>query len=336
MSDDSAMGSVTRQWNVLRAGGGAEGLEVASLPLEARTPAGPIRLAVGPNGEGRLLVPLSPGDRPQVMESGPALRISVSTFTHKGLASRFLDLMCLSTELEAVFADVVDEILVRIAAGAGISEAVTETIDDFRALLVPQSHREPERNRVAGLVAELIVLNQLLDLSSAAWRTWRGPAGDRHDFRIRDTSLEVKASLRAGASVVTINGLEQLEPPAGGSLHLLHMVLEPVDGGLLNVSALGGQALAKADEPSGLRELLMGAGCDDVDDQGWNRHSFRLDAEQLYDVSSDFPRIASSRFSDGKIPAGVVDATYQIDLGFAEGCGVTAAKFDELLREFAS
>jgi hypothetical protein len=136
--------------------------------------------------------------------------------------------------------------------------------------------------------------------------------------------------------VVTINGLEQLEPPAGGTLHLLHMVLEPVDGGLMNVSALGGQALAKADEPSGLRELLMGTGCDDVDDQGWNRHSFRLDAEQLYYVSSDFPRIAPSRFSDGKIPAGVVDATYQIDLGFAEGCGVTVAKFDELLREFAS
>jgi hypothetical protein len=329
------MGSITGQWNVLRAGGGGDGLEVPSLPLAIRTPAGMMRLAVGPNGEARLLVPLSHGDRPQAMEAGPALRISVSTFTHKGRSSRFLDLMCLSTALEGVFADVVEEILARIATGTGITEALTETIDDFRALLVPHTHGEPERNRVAGLVAELLVLNQLLDRSSAAWRAWRGPAGDRHDFRVRDNSLEVKASLRAGASVVTINGLEQLEPPAGGTLHLLHMVLEPVDGGLLNVSALGSQALAKADQPSGLRELLMGTGCDDVHDQGWNRHTFRLDAEQLYSVSSDFPRIAPSRFLYGKVPAGVVDATYQIDLDFAEGFRLPAAKFEELLREFA-
>lgn len=337
MSDDScSKSSVGGQWNVLRTGGGGDGLEVLSLPLDTRTAAGPIRLAVGSNGEARLLIPLAQGERPQTTEPSPALHIGISTFTHRGRASRFLDLVCLSTELESVFADVVDEILARIASGSLVAEVVTETIDDFRALLVPQSHGVPERNRIAGLVAELVVLNRILEISSAAWRAWSGPTGDRHDFRLRDTSIEVKASLRAGASVVTINGLEQLEPPAGGTLHMLHMILEPVERGLLSVSGLGDQALEKADDPSGLRDLLLAAGCDDLHDPAWNRYAFRPDGEQLYSVSSDFPRITPSRLAEAKVLAGVVDATYQIDLGFAEDWRLPSGRLDDLLRELAS
>lgn len=336
MSDAPAKSSVSGQWKVLRTGGGGDGLEVPSLPLEARTAAGPIRLAVGPNDEARLLIPLAHGDHPQAIEPGPALRITTSTFTHKGRAARFLDLMCLSSELEGVFADLVDEMITRIESGSSISEAVSGTIDDFRALLVPASSREPDRNRIAGLVAELVVLNRLLDISNNAWRAWRGPAGDRHDFRIRDNSLEVKASLRAGASVVTINGLEQLEPPAGGALHLLHMTLEPVDGGLLSISALGARALAHADDPPGLRDMLAATGCNDIHDPGWNRYSFRQEAERLYSVSPNFPCIAPSRFEGGKAPVGIVDATYRIDLGFAAECALPPARLGELLKEFAS
>ncbi len=338
MSDDLAKGTVSGQWKLLRAGGrdSRSGIEVPSLPLETRTAAGLVRLAIGPNGEARLLVPLAHDERSPDVEPGPALRISIATFSHKGRASRFLDLMCLSAELEGVFADIVDEILARIEAGSGISEAVTGTIEDFRTLIVPPSSRRPDTNRVAGLVAELVVLNRLLDISNTAWRAWRGPAGDRHDFRVRDDSLEVKASLRAGAGVVTINGLEQLEPPAGGTLHLLHMTLEPVDGGLLSVSALGGQALSCADDPPGLRDLLVAAGCDDINDPGWNRHAFRLDAERLYSVSTGFPCIAPSRFEGGKAPVGIVDATYRIDLGFATECELPPARMGALLKEFAS
>lgn len=336
MSDAFPGNSVGGRWNVLRSGGGSDGLEVPSLPLEVRTAAGPVRLAVGSHGEARLLIPLAHGESLPTLEPGPALRIGTSAFMHRGSASRFLDLICLSRELESVFEEVVDELLARIAAGSGVAEAVNKTIDDFRALIVSRPERAPEKNRVAGLVGELVVLNRLLEISSTAWRAWTGPAGDRHDFRARATSLEAKASLRAGASVVTINGLEQLEPPAGGTLHLLHMVLEPVEGGLLNIAALGAQAIAKADDPNALRDLLQAAGCDDISDPAWNRYAFRLEGEQLYSVSSGFPRISASVFAGQKVPAGIVDATYQIDLGFAVNCAVPPARLDEVLQELAS
>ncbi len=333
VSDDRHKASVSGQWNILRMGGGGDGLEVPSLPLEVKTATGPVRLAIGSNGEARLLIPLAQGENHFEIEPGPALRIHITTLMHKGRASPFLDLMCLSTELENVFAEVVGVILTRLSAGEHIGEVVTNTIDDFRALLVPQFQRMPERNRIAGLVAELIVLNRMLEISNDAWRTWSGPAGDRHDFRARDTSLEVKASLRSGNNLVTINGLEQLEPPDGGTLHLLHIILEPVEGGLLNIASLGAQALAKASNPSELRELLLAVGCGDVHELEWNRYAFRLEFEQLYSVSSDFPRITPSRFIGGEVPPGICDATYQIDLAFAEDCRLPAAQMDDLLRE---
>src|SRR5690606_15396904 len=112
--------------------------------------------------------------------------------------------------------------------------------------------------------------NRLLDADSGAWRAWRGPAGDRHDFRNSDLSIEVKCSLRRGATLITINGLHQLEAPSGGTLFLQHFELENVPGGMLTVNSLGNAALAKADDPMRLRELLAAVGCPDVAAEAWN------------------------------------------------------------------
>ena len=77
-------------WEVLRArvqqgdvqlGGG---LEIPTMPTGVATAAGEVRLAVGQNGEARLLLPLS-HEEPQVtLHGGIGLSISVSSLNHKG------------------------------------------------------------------------------------------------------------------------------------------------------------------------------------------------------------------------------------------------------------
>ncbi|ATQ55024.1 PD-(D/E)XK motif protein [Paracoccus yeei] len=321
-------------WNVLRSGRiDGDGLGIPSMPLAAATQAGAVRLAVGSGGEARLLVPLTAGEKIGALETGGSLQIGVTTLMHQQRAIRFLDVVCKSPDLESVFGEVVDDIVRRLADRNDGVEAVAGAISDFRELLVPSAEKDVDRSRVVGLVAELVVLNRVLDISPSAWRSWRGPAGDRHDFRARDISLEVKASLGAGAREVTINGIEQLEPPAGGSLHLAHLVLEMVEGGLLTVAALGERALLRADDPAGLRALLASVGCTDVRDVTWNRFAFRAETERLYRVVHGFPRIAPSTFVGGRIPSGVVDATYSIDLSLASEAECPPAEFVSLLQE---
>lgn len=324
---------VAGRWNVLRAGhGDGDGLGIPTMPLDATTQAGTVRLAVGSAGEARLLLPLATGEQIGSLETGGALRIGVTTLTHRQRAIRFLDVICTAPDLEAVFGEVVDDIVRRLYDREDGVAAVTGALDDFRELLVPATGKDVDRARVVGLVAELVVLNRLLDVSASGWRCWRGPAGDRHDFRARDISLEVKATLGADAREVTINGIDQLEPPAGGSLYLAHMVLEAVDGGLLNVAALGERALSRADDPTELRALLAAAGCPDVRDPAWNRLAFRAERECLYRVGTDFPRIVPSTFAGGRIPAGVIDATYRIDLAHASKAQCPPAELAVVLQ----
>lgn len=319
MSSGALTSSTATGWALLRAGNHAGGgLEIPTIPTDASTIAGPIRLAVGADGEPRLLLPLTRHETPGSVEAGNGLSISVSSFSYRGTPVRFLDLTCVSPDLEPVFKEVADEILARIGSGEGCVDAVRSTIVDFRALLIRAPAKDVNTGRLAGLVAELVVVNRLLDRSPSAWRVWRGPEGDRHDFRTGNTSLEVKASLRPASVVVTINGLGQLEAPTGGTLHLLHVVLEPVAGGILGVAGLARNAVSKADDPGRIGALLAEAGCRDPEAEEWNRKSFRLESEQLYEIRPGFPRLTHTMLKDRTLPHGVHDVTYAIDLSVAD------------------
>lgn len=331
MSAEGSGASASDHWHLLRSGGNTGGgLEIPTIPSGTSAAAGPVRLATGPNGEPRVLLPLGDREAPTGLDSGATLSVTVSSFARGGQSLRFLDLVCTARELEHVFGDVVDEMLARIECGDGCVAAARSTIDDFRLLLTPARLIGVERERVAGLVGELLILNRLLDRSPSAWRCWRGPMGNRHDFRAGDTSMEVKASLRADASRISINGLEQLEAPSGGTLHLLHLVLEPVAGGTLGVSVLGSSALSKADEPNKVRTLLERLGCDDIDAEDWNAHLFSLGGESFYEVGDGFPRLVGSMLKAGKSPAGVSDISYRIDLSAAAASRRDPAEYDEI------
>ena len=319
MSSEALNTTATGKWGVLRAGvhhGG--GLEVPTVPTDVATVTGKVRLAIGPNEEPRVLLPLKDQEAPTAIRGGSVLSVSVSSFNHKGQVLRFLDLICLSPDLESVFGEVVDEMLARIARGDTCVDAARSTIDDFRSLLMRAGSAGIDKRRVAGLIAELLVLNRLLDRSSSAWKAWTGPTGQRHDFMAGSTSLEVKASLRPGTSRVTINGLEQLEAPTDGTLHLLHMVLEPVSSGMLSVSSLARSALSKADEPERVRNLLAAVNCTNVDADEWNGHRFQVESEHLYHIRPRFPRLVFSMLTDGVSPLGVHGVSYQIDLSVAK------------------
>lgn len=310
--------SAEQAWSILRTGAGeTTGIEISTVPTEVSTAGGPARLALGRNGEARILLPLLDGESGREVVGAPALQVEISTYTYRKKRRRFLDLTCLSPELEKVFGELGDEILSRIATGIGCAEAARSTIEEFRSLLARSSHSQVPLWQVAGLVGELLFLNRLLDRGPAAWKSWRGPCGDRHDFAAKSHSLEVKTSLSKGRTKITINGFDQLQEPAGGVLHLLHFELEAVASGMLSVVGLGKAALGKADQPEKLQELLSAVGCGDVSDPSWNHASFRFEHETLFHVKSGFPRLVPAMLTGGSSPPGISNVSYTTDLSTA-------------------
>ena len=316
MSTERNIDVASEAWSLLRAGGReSTGLEIPTFPTGVKTQAGAARLALGEHGEPRLLLPLDRRETVPSFGEAPSLRILVSSYVTDGRPLRYLDLTCMVTELDAVFSEVAAEVLSRLESGQGCGPAAQSTIQDFRRLLL----RSPSvaTTTITGLVGELLVLSRLLERASDAWRTWRGPLGDRHDFRSGDHALEVKTSSRIAASTITVSSIEQMAPPSSGSLHLLHILLEETAAGQLSISTLGRAVLNRADEPNRIRDCLAALGCDDVDSPQWNTTPFRLEAQTYYLVDDLFPRLTPNMLPEGVVPAGVSDVTYQIDLATA-------------------
>lgn len=310
--------SATDGWTILRAGADdSGGLGIPTKLSGIDAPDGPIRLALGAKGEPRLLMPLGKREKPSLVTGAPALDVRVSEYSDRGRATRFLDLSCLVQELETVFGEVAEQILLRVQGGMPCVEAARSTIEEFRSLLIRSPEAVVSREKIAGLVGELLVLKRLLDRSPEAWRSWNGPASDRHDFSKEANALEVKVTTKKGKTEITVNGLEQLSEPAGGLLYLQHFELEAAATGMLSVSSLGRAVLASASQPGKIRELLAAIGCNDVDDESWNAAAFRLERESLYEVREGFPRVVPSLFAGGSAPAGVSGLTYVTDLAVA-------------------
>lgn len=321
----------SEEWQKLRLGEhNSSGIEIPSRATNVKTAQGPVRFALGEKGEARLLLPLHDRERVPELLSTSYLKIGDVECLLEGKNHRFLDFTCLSKDLEGVFAEVAEEILIRIKDGISCPSAAQATLEDFRTLLLTGPKLAVSDNIISGLVGELLILNRLLDRSSGAWSSWNGPLGDRHDFRAKDNSLEIKTSARPDNSQITISSLEQLSAPTGGSLHLTHLILEQVAGGQLSVAKLATAAFEKASNSEELQRRLTSIDCPNPVAPEWNHLSFRFEREATYHVIPGFPRIIAEEFNRGKLPDGVCGAVYQIDLSVADAFRISSEKTEEV------
>ncbi|PCM45387.1 PD-(D/E)XK motif protein [Marinobacter sp. ANT_B65] len=325
------------QWSLLRQGEcGPVGDELPTRKSHVELPSGAIRFALGCSGEARLLLPLGRVEKAGRFPVSAALQIKETMSDIEGVSSRLLDITCRIRELESAFAEVVDEIVLRIEGGASVPESVRSTLHDFRALLLQSQRKDVRAEKVIGLVGELLVLNELLDRSPDAWQAWMGPQGGRHDFRAGNIALEVKSTRSPSNSIVSVQSLEQFCEPVGGKLYLIRLTLETTPGGILNVANLFSRAAQRCSRPDKLLEFFKELECHDPEAPEWNSLSFSLENEVLFRIDDDFPRLTLENFCDNRLPAGVQGIKYEIDLSQANACILPethkGAIQDELIR----
>lgn len=330
-------GRLEREWAEIRASGRGDGiLEVPSRATTVTTGYGQVRIAIGPAGEPRLLVPVGRPAAGTTNAGSHNLLLTRSSFRSVGKLEHFIDITLRNSQLTRVFTELVEEILKRLESGTGPEAAVHGTIQDFRNLLARTPEGEIPLTRLCGLIGELVVLEKLTAELPTALESWTGPIGQRHDFRRRDIALEVKTSLRSDASRVIIHGPEQLLPPSDGRLYLAHVRIEPVNGGPLSVAELHREIIEHGADQVILDERLAELGCRDPDADEWNTMSFALEGIDIYTLSPGFPSITPASFSESVLPVGVVGLTYEIDLAMARPYLLDQSQAEALLLAFSA
>lgn len=134
----------------------------------------------------------------------------------------YADLHCRISSLDLVFERLTEDVLTRLVVddSAPVSTC-RKALDEWRALL-KTAGQGLTRETVIGLVGELEVLRLLaVHNPIGAVDAWRGPSRSVHDFVRGEAELEVKTTASVDGNFILISNIDQLDPRAISSLHLV-------------------------------------------------------------------------------------------------------------------
>lgn len=292
-----------------------------------------VHLSVGQEGWRGLVMPLDPGEIVTVPKefrssSSGALRAEVAQFSSGSDAIDALHIWCRDPRCNDAFVSFAVFLLDRARDEQELGILLAKSHAEFERLLGASG--AIDHPRLTGLIGELLVLFDGVQISPEMVMYWAGPRGERHDFRNGATAIEVKSSLRSDlkAHRVQISDWDQLETPEGGRLHLHSIRLEQVAGGDWSVPRLL-QAIRICLNEKGLAALesLLAKYDSTLIDCALE---FSVKERSTYRVVDGFPRLVAGMLSDGK-PLGVSAVSYTLDLDHAESFRID---WNQTLTEF--
>lgn len=245
---------------------------------------------------------------------------SVEMNTDTGMAN-FVEITCIDEGGHAALDIVIRELIDALNAGASIGRVrlVHNVLAKWRRFWSGMNQGTLSREQQLGLFGELWFLNRWLAPSVGAPKAiqmWRGPTGARNDFESPGLGIEVKATSRIDAAHV-IHGLEQLMEPLGGSLLLFSVVLRDEASGIDSLPKLVEETrtllVSDFTGQSQFDTALYSAGYDDRHASDYGRLSVRVRSEELYRVTSSFPRLVPASISNG-LPSGISAINYELRL----------------------
>jgi hypothetical protein len=177
--------------------------------------------AIDAVGDKHLLIPLMTDSIDEDNTSQGVTLESRMLRTNSGDVT-YADLHCRIPSLAMVFERLAEDVLERLAAddSAPVSTC-RKVLGEWRALLKAVG-QNVTRETVIGLVGELEVLRLLAAHNPAgALDAWRGPTRSVHDFARNGAELEVKTTTSVDGNFISISNIDQLDPTAMTSLHLV-------------------------------------------------------------------------------------------------------------------
>ncbi|MFZ6746480.1 PD-(D/E)XK motif protein [Undibacterium sp. JH2W] len=166
------------------------------------------------------------------------------------------------------------------------------------------------RSDTIGLIGELLVLEQLLSISSKHLSTWQAPNDGLHDFHRDGHALEAKTSL-GPASSITISKLDQLDTSGLRRLDLLNVrLIEAPEGrSLQNIITTIAERLPDEGARRTFKNALLRRGLMPDDNAALLTPKVELRTIVTYTVSQNFPRLVRMN-----LPIAITEASYTLDV----------------------
>lgn len=308
-------------------------LKVPSIPVPMTFVNGTeVRIALASDERPMLLLPVSTEElRNKLPEAGG---LSMEFTRYRGTSSSsgyFLQVCSIDSQLESVFLDLLENICSRIQKGQGSYASLVAAIDEFRHLL--NKIRLPvDRNRIIGLVGELLFLRQSLACNPAAVSYWTGPQKARRDFLFPSVAIEVKTSEQSTGKNVFIHSLAQLDNDDADDLVLMYYRVEEHPG----KGQTAGDLVQNIRETLATTELfdekLEAVGFSSSTADSWNIFRWLQLEAQAFKVMDGFPRITARSFCNGP-PSGISHVSYQLDLGLAQKYAIPAKTLKAKMKQ---
>ncbi|WP_406255178.1 PD-(D/E)XK motif protein [Streptomyces chartreusis] len=306
---------------------------ILSAELRVSTPEGPVRLGRDTDGMRHLLVPIALSERLDDDRRSAGVHLTTRTLLlGDELPVRYADIACRRGDLAGTFTGLVADICARITVESRgtASSQISRALNSWRLLFGSGTQRWT-LPRLAGLFAELLVLEELLTRSAHAIQMWLGPLGCPQDFRSTHHAIEVKGTTSAGSRVVRIHGIDQLEEPPNGTLSLAWFrIVESLSPSARTVRDLLDSCRSKLNDPGELDSRLFALGLTPQSGGPMVGKRFVPTEQRWYEVKGTFPRIVPGSFENGFIPTGVAGIEYQIDLDTVSETGDQMVMLDRL------
>jgi hypothetical protein len=272
---------------------------------------------VGIDGFGRRHVCIQTGesDRGKKDRYSRGVSIEVRELLEGGVPRDYVDVRCVLPALNELFAVVASEMVDQLRVDASQPfNTCHQTLERWRELLEKDGTGLLGREQLAALFGELLVAEELVRRRGAALRTWVGPEKAPHDFMCGKIDIEVKTSLRTAGRFIEVNGLSQLDPPAGGALYLFFTRLRFSPGRGRSVPDVVASIAEKSSDQPLLFRLLADSGYDPAHRDSYQQITFEVLEELWFAVDDAFPRLTKASFVAGNPHKAVTTIAYTLDL----------------------
>lgn len=173
---------------------------------------------------------------------------------------------------------------------------------------------ETSREKILGLIGELLAIRDWIDWDLISYSAWRGPLGGLHDFVGTKDSLEVKVcGSRKGPLIHRVSDIDQIVPKRHGKLWVLSYRVSLGTNLSFSVHDLVTElAMHPIFQDPGAKEYfedaLKSAGYSSNLEAQFSR--YELLEEALFEVATGFPTMQVERKN---IDPRILDITYDLD-----------------------